>query len=83
MDLLSDTQREIIKVEEIRQANRQSPFRDHLAMVADGLGALGWVLQDSKPADYVAELFGGAQMYGNKVLQQCKEKCGHPISSPS
>lgn len=74
MDLLRDLQQAMEKVDDVRQANRSSNLKDHLAMVADGVGALGWITIDSKPADYVAELFGGAQMYGNKVLKQYKDK---------
>jgi adenylyl cyclase-associated protein len=43
-------------------------------MVADGVATLGWVAVEYKPADYAAELFGGAQMSGNKVLKQYKER---------
>lgn len=43
-------------------------------MVSDGVGTLGWVTMDTKPADVVAELFGGAQMWGNKVLKEHKER---------
>ena len=43
-------------------------------MVADGVATLGWVAVEYKPADYAAELFGGAQMSGNKVLKQYKEQ---------
>jgi adenylyl cyclase-associated protein len=74
MDILKDTQENMMAVIEIRLANRASPLKDHLAMVADSAETLGWVTLDEKPADYVAELFGGAQMYGNKVLKQYKDK---------
>ncbi|KAF2760663.1 hypothetical protein EJ05DRAFT_498620 [Pseudovirgaria hyperparasitica] len=72
MEVLRDLQGAIEKVDEVRQSHRASELKDHLSMVADGVGALGWVTVDSnpKPADYVSELFGGAQMYGNKVLKQ-------------
>ena len=74
MDLIKDMQEAIMKVDSIRQSNRSPEIKDHLAMVADGVGALGWVTMESKPADFVGELFGGAQMYGNKVLKEYKEK---------
>jgi adenylyl cyclase-associated protein len=73
LDTLKDIQEEMTKVDEIREKNRASPQKDHLAMVADGVGALAWVTIDLKPAEYVAELFGGAQMYGNKVLKEQKD----------
>lgn len=64
------------KADDIRQGNRASPQKDNLAMVADGVGALGWITMERspKPADYVQDLFGGAQMYGNKVLKEYKDK---------
>ena len=74
MDILKDTQDKMMAVINIRLDNRASPLIDNLAMVADSAETLGWVTLDEKPADYVAELFGGAQMYGNKVLRQYKDK---------
>lgn len=81
MEVLKDLQEAITKTDEIRQVNRASPLKDHLAMVADGVGALGWITFESnpKPAEYVAELFGGAQIFGNKVLKEFKEKFVAPI----
>ena len=81
MDTLKDLQQHMTRVDDIRQGNRASPLKDHLAMIADCVGALAWVTIDPKPADYVAELFGGAQMYGNKVLKQYKDKYAHLCSS--
>ncbi|QDS70631.1 hypothetical protein FKW77_000735 [Venturia effusa] len=74
MDTLKGLQKYMTQVDDIRQGNRASPFKDHLAMVADGVGALAWVTIEPKPQDYVAELFGGAQLYGNKVLKEYKDK---------
>ena len=66
------------KVDGIRQSNRANrAAQDGLAMVADGGSLLAWVTVEPKPADYFAELFGGCQMYGNKILQQYKEKYVH------
>ncbi|KAF1992369.1 hypothetical protein K402DRAFT_388025 [Aulographum hederae CBS 113979] len=73
-DSLKDLQTELEKAETIRQNNRAPEYKDHLAMVADGTGTLGWVTMEQKPADVVAELFGGAQMWGNKVLKEYREK---------
>jgi adenylyl cyclase-associated protein len=75
MEVLKDLQKEMTAVDNIRQNNRASEYRDHLEMVADGVGALVWITFDTKPGDAVAELFGGAQMYGNKILRQYKDKC--------
>jgi hypothetical protein len=74
LELVKDLQEEMTKADDIRQNNRGSPQKDHLAMVADGVGALGW-FTDSKPAEYVVELFGGAQIFGNKILKEYKDRC--------
>jgi adenylyl cyclase-associated protein len=74
METLKDIQHTMTAVDDIRQGNRASPLKDHLAMVADGAGSMAWVTIEPKPADFIAELFGGAQMYGNKVLKEFKEK---------
>jgi adenylyl cyclase-associated protein len=77
LEVFSDTQTHMVAVDDVRQKNRASPLKDHLAMVADGVSTLGWVAMEYKPAEYAAELFGGAQMYGNKVLKQYKDRLEH------
>lgn len=73
-ELIKDLQQEMGVVTDIKEANRASPFKDQLAMVAEGMGALQWVVFDGKPADYVAEVLGGVQLFGNRVLKEYKEK---------
>lgn len=74
VEMLQDIQQEMSSVGEIREANRNSPYREHLAMVAEGVGTLAWINIDKKPAEYASEVFGGAQLYGNRVLKEYKEK---------
>lgn len=76
MEILKDLQAAMEKVDEVRQANREAALRDPLTMVADGVGALGWVTVEGspKPHEYISELFGGAQIFGNKVLKEYKDK---------
>jgi adenylyl cyclase-associated protein len=78
MEILKDLQAAIEKVDEIRIKERDPQLKDPLAMVSDGVGAMGWVTVDStsspKPHEYINELFGGAQMYGNKVLREYRDK---------
>jgi len=76
METLGGIQQEMTRVDIVREKNRASPQKDHLAMVADGVSALAWITIEPKPAEYVSELFGGAQMYGNKVLKENKDKYG-------
>lgn len=73
MDLLSDLQHHMGSISDIRETNRGSAMKDHLAMVGEGITALQWLIMESKPADYVGEVIGGAQMYGNRVLKAYKE----------
>jgi adenylyl cyclase-associated protein len=78
MELLKDLQASMEKSDEIRQQNRETALKDPLAMVADGVGCLGWITiqpgSSSKPHEHIKELFGGAQMFGNKVLKEYRDK---------
>ncbi|GAB7358942.1 hypothetical protein MBLNU230_g5018t1 [Neophaeotheca triangularis] len=74
--LISDLQADMSAVGEVRESNRASPYKDQLSMVAEGIGALQWLVMDGKPADFVGEIIGGAQMFGNRVLSANKEKDG-------
>lgn len=80
MSFVKDLQASIEKADEIRQHNREAALKDPLSLVADGMGSLGWIALPPgggmKPIDYIKELFGGAQMYGNKVLKEYKDKYG-------
>ena len=73
MEILTDLQRQISIVCDIREANRASPFFNHLSAVSDGINALGWIT-DSKPADQIADALGSAQFFGNRVLREYKDK---------
>jgi len=76
MDLLTDLQQDMGGVGDIRDSHRGSPMKDHFAMIGEGITALQWLVMEvmeGKPADYVGEVTGGAQMYGNRVLKQHKE----------
>ncbi|KAF2849482.1 hypothetical protein T440DRAFT_499694 [Plenodomus tracheiphilus IPT5] len=78
MELLKDLQASMEKTDEFRQSNRDPALKDPLSMVADGVGSLGWVTIGAgggmKPHEHINELVGGAQMYGNKVLKEHRDK---------
>jgi len=80
MELLKDLQASMEKTDESRQSNRDPALKDSLSMVADGVGSLGWVTIGQgggmKPHEHINELVGGAQMYGNKVLKEYRDKYG-------
>ena len=78
MEFLKELQASIEKTDEFKQTNREEALKDPLSLVADGVGSLGWVSipegAATTPHDYIKELFGGAQMYGNKVLKEYRDK---------
>lgn len=62
----------------IKESNRPSPYINHLVAVAEGIFALGW-FSEPKPADFVKEMIGSIEYYGNKVLKEYKDKYGHHL----
>lgn len=60
-------------INNIKESNRASPLFNHLSAVAEGIVALGWFFE-TKPAEFVSEMIGGIEYYGNKVLKEYKEK---------
>lgn len=73
MDLLADLQQDLGAAGDIKDSNRGSPMKEHLAMVAEGISTLQWLVIDTKPADVVGDMIPGAQMYGNRVLKAYRE----------
>ena len=76
MEFLTDLQAAMEKVDEVRQTCRDFNLKNHLQMVADSVTALGWVMIEGspKPHEHISELFGGAQIFGNKVLKEAKDQ---------
>jgi len=72
--LLADLQHAVDRVNSFR--DNRAERRDHLAMVAEGIGALQWLLVDAQPAEFVGETLGGAMLFGNRVLTACKNGGG-------
>lgn len=73
-EILADLIKGMQSVHNIREEQRKTPAENHLSMIADGSGILSWVTIKPGPDKYVAEVLGGAQFYGNKVLSQYKGK---------
>jgi adenylyl cyclase-associated protein len=71
--LLKGLQQDFTTATDIKDSNRGSPVKEHLAMVAEGISTLQWLLMDGKPADFVGDTIGGAEMYGNRVLKAFKD----------
>ncbi|KAI9763138.1 MAG: hypothetical protein M1840_000903 [Geoglossum simile] len=74
METLTDLQKQMGTVNDIREANRASPLFNHLSAVSEGITALVWVTNELKPAAYITEILGSAQFFGNRVLKEYKEK---------
>ncbi|KAH0538807.1 hypothetical protein FGG08_004639 [Glutinoglossum americanum] len=74
MEILTDLQKQMGTVNDIREANRGSPLFNHLSTVSEGITALAWVTYEPKPANYLIEILESAQFYGNRVLKEYKEK---------
>lgn len=76
MEYLADLQAAMEKVDEVRQTSKDFSLKNHLQMVADSVTALGWVMIEGspKPHEHISELFGGAQIFGNKVLKEYRDQ---------
>ena len=74
MEILKELQSMMGAVSDIREANRTSPFSNHLTTVSEGIAVLGWITIDPKPAAYIGDMMGSAQYYGNRVIKEYKEK---------
>ncbi|KAJ5577011.1 hypothetical protein N7535_003937 [Penicillium sp. DV-2018c] len=72
-ELMTDLHKASDSINNIRESNRASPLFNHLSAVAEGIVALAWFFE-SKPAEFVTEMVGGIEYYGNKVLKEYKDK---------
>ena len=83
-DLLKPISESISLMGDIKDANRQSEFYNHLSTVAEGAIVLAWVTVDNRPWKHVEESLGSAQFFGNRVLKEFKEKYVpiHPQALP-
>ena len=74
MEILKELQSMMGAVSDIREANRGSPVFNHLTTVSEGIAMLGWITIEPKPTDYVKDVLGSAQFYGNRVIKEYKDK---------
>ena len=74
MEILKELQSTIGMVNDIRVANRASPFFNHLTTVSEGIAMLGWITVEPKPLDYLTDMLSSAQFYGNRVMKEYKDK---------
>ncbi|CAG8557629.1 1768_t:CDS:2 [Acaulospora colombiana] len=74
IELIGPTQQALKKVYAYTENNRPSPFFNHLSTVSEGIGALGWVAIEQKPAPHVGDLKESSQFYANRVITEFKDK---------
>lgn len=74
MEVLKELQSTLGAVNDIREANRASPLFNHLTAVSEGINVLTWVANETKPVDLITEMLSSAQFWGNRVIQEYKEK---------
>ncbi|EEP78790.1 conserved hypothetical protein [Uncinocarpus reesii 1704] len=72
-ELLTELHRASDEIHSIRDSNRPSPLFNHLSAVSEGVVSMGWFFEN-RPAEFVTDILGGAQFYGNRVLSEYKEK---------
>ncbi|RDL33770.1 Adenylyl cyclase-associated protein [Venustampulla echinocandica] len=69
-----------VAIGEIRDANRASPFFNHLSAVSESISVLSWIAIDTKPHKHVEESLGSAQYWGNRVIIEHKDKDAKQIA---
>ena len=74
MEILKELQSTMGAVSDIREANRPSPLFNHLTTVSEGIALLGWITIEPEPTDYITGALDSAQFYGNRVIQDYKER---------
>ncbi|KAH9826089.1 putative CAP family protein [Teratosphaeria destructans] len=75
--LLGDVQKSSTEASAFREKNPRHHLGEQLAMVGEGAGVWQWllipkVIPMGKPGDYVGEVLGSAQFWGNKILTKNK-----------
>ncbi|KAJ3223586.1 F-actin-capping protein subunit alpha [Clydaea vesicula] len=72
-DLTKPLSTTIQQIVELKDKNRPSKLFNHLAVVAESIGALGWVVVEPTPVPYVGELKESGQFWANKVIKEFKD----------
>ena len=82
MEILKDLQSTTGVVNDIREANRPSPFFNHLTTVSEGINILGWitVTPGSDIPKWIKENMEPVQYWGDRVSNNWKEKCAAPYT---
>lgn len=74
--ILTPTNTQIGKIIEIKDANRRSPFFNHLNTIGEGAPVLGWVVTDA-PVSFIPEFRDSAKFWSDRVLKEFKKESVH------
>ncbi|KFD55265.1 hypothetical protein M514_03906 [Trichuris suis] len=72
--LLEPTSSTIEAISALKEANRSSPFFNHLSAISESISAVGWVTVAPAPVPFIAEMMDSAQFYLNRILKDFKDK---------
>uniref|UniRef100_A0A5S6R691 Adenylyl cyclase-associated protein n=1 Tax=Trichuris muris TaxID=70415 RepID=A0A5S6R691_TRIMR len=72
--LLQPTSSSIDAIQALKEANRSSPFFNHLSAVSESISAVGWVTVAPAPVPFIAEMMDSAQFFLNRILKDFKDK---------
>lgn len=69
---VTPTNEHIEKIGQIKDANRQSKFFNHLNTLAEGAPVLGWIVSDT-PVSLIPEFKDSAQFWANRILKEHRD----------
>lgn len=72
-ELTTELQKASDTINNLLASNKGTPLRNHLSTVAEGSLALQWVSVPN-PVDFVSEMVGTIEYWGNMVLREYKAK---------
>lgn len=73
LEVLKPINQKIEQINQIKDANRTSPFYNHLNTISEGAPVLGWVVSNT-PVSLIPEFKDSAQFWSNRVTKEYKDK---------
>lgn len=70
---LSPMNTHIEEISNIKNANRQSEYFNHLNTIGEGAPVLGWIISET-PVSFIPDFKDSAQFWSNRVMKEYKEK---------
>lgn len=61
------------EISNLKNANRQSEFFNHLNTIGEGAPVLGWIVTET-PVSFIPEFKDSAQFWSNRVMKEYREK---------